>query len=302
MLCHVSLQSIFAYHNQKLNDTPQTSVLLHMKNKILVLVLFLMIGGCTTIEISESDAFDPHVTISADQFPIHSYTLHDLKIETEDNETLDAWFLEREGANKTIIYYGGNGFLMMKSRPLINAYADLPVHLLMIDYRGYGRSTGEPTVDGVKTDAKAAYQLAKNNLPVEPGPIYVHGHSMGSFLATYIADSVDVAGYILESPITDVDSWTKRLVPALLRPFVRFDIEDSIKAQNNIEPVKRIKEPLLIIGGEQDEITPFRMAEELHEKSPSREKSLVRIENGNHNDLPTFSAYKSSLIDFFGDN
>jgi fermentation-respiration switch protein FrsA (DUF1100 family) len=273
-----------------------------MKNKILASVLLLLIGGCTTIEISESDAFDPHVTISADQFPIHSYTLHDLNIETEDGETLDAWFLEREGAEKTVIYYGGNGFLMMKSRPLINAYADLPVHLLMIDYRGYGRSTGKPTVDGVKTDAKAAFHLAKNDLPVEPGPIYVHGHSMGSFLAAYIADSEDVAGYMLESPITEVDGWTKRLVPWLLRPFVSFDIAEPVKTQSNIEPVQRIDKPLLVIGGDQDEITPFRMAEELYEKSPSEEKSLVKIEDGNHNDLPTFSAYKSALIEYLGDD
>jgi len=272
-----------------------------MKNKILPSILFLLLCGCTTIEISESDAFDPHVTISADQFPIHSYTLHNMNIDTEDGETLDAWFLEREGADKTVIYYGGNGFLMMKSRPLINAYADVPAHLLMIDYRGYGRSTGEPTVDGVKKDVKAAYHLAKYDLPVEPGPIYVHGHSMGSFLAAYIADSEDVAGYILESPITDVDSWTKRLVPRLLRPFVRFDIEESIKAQNNIDPVQRIEEPLLIIGGKQDEITPFKMAEELHEKSSSREKYLVKIENGNHNDLPTFDTYKRALTEFLGD-
>ena len=273
-----------------------------MKNKILASVLFLLLGGCTTIEISESDAFDPHVTISADQFPIHSYTLHNLKIDTEDDETLDAWFLEQEGADKTVIYYGGNGFLMMKSRPLINAYADVPVHLLMIDYRGYGRSTGEPTVDGVKTDVKAAYNFAKTNLPVEPGPIYVHGHSMGSFLAAYIADSEDVAGYILESPITEVDGWTKRLVPWLLRPFVTFDIAEPVKTQNNIESVQRIDKPLLVIGGDQDEITPFRMAEELHEISSSGEKTLVRIEDGNHNDLPTFDTYKSALSEFFGDN
>ena len=275
---------------------------MHMKNKILASVLFLLLGGCTTIEISESDAFDPHVTISADQFPIHSYTLHDLKINTEDGETLDAWFLEREDADKTVIYYGGNGFLMMKSRPLINAYADVPVHLLMIDYRGYGRSSGEPTVDGVKTDVKAAYQMAKNDLPVEPGPIYVHGHSMGSFLAAYIADSENVAGYILESPITEVDGWTKKLVPWLLRPFVSFDIAEPVKTQNNIERVQRIDKPLLVIGGDQDEITPFQMAEELHEKSSSREKSLVKIESGNHNDLPTFSVYKNSLVEFFGSN
>ncbi len=271
-----------------------------MKNKLFTTILILLISGCTTIEISEPDVFDRHTTISPDQFPIHNFTLHNLEAETEDGETLDAWFLEKDGAKKTVIYYGGNGFLMMKSRPLIEAYADIQAHLLMIDYRGYGRSTGEPTVDGVKSDARAAYDLAKNHLPVEPGPVYVHGHSMGSFLAAYIADSGDVSGYILESPITDVDNWTKGIVPRLLRPFVRFDIADPVKAQNNIERVERIEKPLLIIGGDRDEVTPFKMAEELHKKSSSEKKFLVKIPNGNHNDLPTSDSYRNSLAEFLG--
>ena len=265
------------------------------------LFLLILLFGCTTIEISEPDVFDRHTTISTDQFPIHNFTLHNLEIETDDGETLDTWFLEQDGAKKTVIYYGGNGFLMMKSRPLIDAYSNIPVHLLMIDYRGYGRSSGEPTVDGIKRDAEAAYSFAKNHLPVQSGPIYVHGHSMGSFLATYIADSKEIAGYILESPISDVDSWTKQLVPRLLRPFVRFDIADPVKAQNNVDRVQRIDKPLLIIGGEQDEVTPFNMAEELYKKSSSRDKNLVKIKNGNHNNLPNSAEYRNSLIEFLED-
>lgn len=271
-----------------------------MRRSHYILLFLLLMAGCTTIEISEPEVFDRHTTISADQFPVHNYTLHDLEIETEDGETLNAWFLERDGAGKTVIYFGGNGFLMMKSRPLIDAYADLPVHLLMIDYRGYGRSSGTPTVDGVMSDANAAYKFAKNSLPVDPGPIYVHGHSMGSFLATYIADTGEVAGYILESPITDVDKWTRRLVPRLLRPFVRFDIAEPVKQQNNTNRVQRIDTPLLLIGGGRDEITPFRMAEELYKKSASTDKNLVKIERGTHNDLPNSAIYRSSLMEFFG--
>lgn len=273
-----------------------------MKIKYLSASIVILICGCTTIEISESDVFDNSATISKDQFPIHSYTHHSLKIETSDGESLDAWFLERSGADKTVIYYGGNGFLMMKSRPLIDAYADVPVHLLMIDYRGYGRSSGEPSVAGVKSDAEAAYEVAKNSLPVDPGPIYVHGHSMGSFLATHIMHTKDVEGYILESPVSDVESWTKGIVPLLLRPFVRFDIAEPVKNQNNVELVRQIDKPLLIIGGELDEVTPYEMAEELYEKSISTEKKLVRVENGNHNDLPKSGIYRESLKEFLRDN
>lgn len=254
--------------------------------------------GCTTIEISESDVFDRHSTISADQFPLHDYQLHEMEIVTGDGETLHSWFLERNGAYATVIYFGGNGFLMVKSRSLINTYSSLPVNLVLFDYRGYGRSTGTPDVAGIKTDARAVYEAVRNDFPADTGPLYLHGHSMGTFLAAYVADTHETAGYILESPITNVAQMTRQLVPWLLRPLIRFKIDQPVKDENNLTRVSNIEVPFLLIGGARDEITPFSMAEELYRESASAKKELVKIERGTHNDLPNFEIYRRVLADF----
>lgn len=269
--------------------------------KYALLVPFLAIwffASCTTVQITENDAFDAHRTIYPSLFEKAGIELHDISIDTEDGETLNAWFFEREDAVATVVYFGGNGFLMVKSNPLIEAYATVPVNLLLFDYRGYGQSTGNPTVAGVRKDAEAAVQFARN-LTGDDKKLYVHGHSIGSFLAARIADEQEIDGYILESPATDVDNMTRKRVPWIARLFIRFDIDDVLKEQNNLEKVSRIDIPLLIMGGSNDEITPFRMAEELYEASSSSDKKLIRITGGSHNDLPKSVEYRRALADYF---
>lgn len=269
-----------------------------MKNCFLFLLVLFVLPACTTIEISEGDAFDAHRTITPATFNISPFTLNEIEMETDDGETLNGWYLTQEEAKATVVYYGGNGFLMVKSRPLIQAYAGMDVNLLLFDYRGYGLSSGEPTVEGVKTDAKRAFEYAESRRNAGEKLMIVHGHSMGAFLSSHIAGENSVDGYIMESPVSEVKQWTKKLVPWILRPFVRFDIADEIAAQSNLENVSDVEFPLLIIGGNSDDVTPFSMAEEVYEASVSASKQLVEIEGGTHNDLPTFSKYRSELKSF----
>ena len=266
--------------------------------QILLFKAVLLITACSTIEIKESDVFDAHRTVTPDTFNFTEYTFHEQMLETDDGVKLNSWLLQNEEAVASVLYLGGNGFLMVKSRPLIEAYSKIPVNLLLVDYRGYGLSSGEPSVAGVMSDAKTAFQFLKELDTPASNRIFVHGHSMGSFLSTFIADTEEVEGYILESPISDVDGWTKSLVPRILRPFIRFDIDAAIQNQNNSERVANIKGPLLILGGTNDDITPFSMAEELYEKSSSIHKQLVKIENGNHNNLPVYPEYRETIVEF----
>ncbi|MFO7845342.1 MAG: alpha/beta hydrolase [Balneolaceae bacterium] len=270
--------------------------------KLYVFLILFITAGCTTIEINERDAFDNHKTVTPESFDISALTLYDRTIETEDNVSINAWFLLRDDAEATVLYFGGNGFLMVKSRPLIESYATIPVNLVLFDYRGYGLSGGDPSVEGIQTDAQRMFEAVQELAGERSTPLFIHGHSMGSFLSGYIADRENVAGYIFESPISEVNSWTRNLVPWLLRPFIRFDIDSSIASQNNLDRVSDIEHPLLIIGGSDDDITPFSMAEELLAASASDQKDLVKIEDGTHNDLPEFEQYRISLEDFLFQN
>lgn len=266
--------------------------------KSLFAVALFALSACTTIEITEHDAFDSHKTITPQHFNYPQYKFHEITLETVDGEQLNSWFLEHENATSTVVYFGGNGFLMVKAAPIIEAYSNIPVNLMMLDYRGYGLSSGEPTVNGVYIDANTAYEFVKNNSPAPTDKIFIHGHSMGSFLSAYITDKEEVDGYILESPITNVESWSRGLLPWILRPFIQFNIDYSIRSQSNLNHVANIDKPLLIIGGSDDEIAPFSMSQELEKQSGSSQKRLVEISGGTHNNLPRFMTYKMALEEF----
>lgn len=271
-----------------------------MKQSAFFIIIFLVIAsGCRTIQIQEADAFDAHRTITPATFNIQSFDFQELSIPTPDGETLNAWYLSKEDAESTVVYFGSNSSLMVKSRYLIQAYADMSVNLMMFDYRGYGLSTGDPTVEGLKTDARAIMNRLQEEFLSENENLIVHGHSTGTFLATLIAEEEDaVDAYILESPVTEVGRWTKSMLPWIARVFVRFDIDDQVASQNNSERVAAITLPLLIISGSADDVTSPAMAQELLEQSASAQKELLEITGGSHNNLPNYSQYKSALRQF----
>lgn len=269
--------------------------------RLSLLFTLLLLTSCSTIEISESDIFDAHRTVSVSDFDIPGYTLTETELETDDGETLNSWFLEHKDAQATVVYFGGNGFLLVKSRPLIEAYSKMNVNLKLFDYRGYGKSSGSPSVAGIKTDAEAAWRAASEHSSSNGLPLILHGHSMGTFLSAYIADEFEADAYILESPVTEVDQWTRRLVPWILRPFIRFDIADAIRNESNIKRVESTRLPLLIAGGTADEVTPFEMAETLYSKSASGDKRLIEVEGGTHNDLPLYSEYREGIKNFINE-
>jgi uncharacterized protein len=265
---------------------------------IIIIISLLLFSACSTIEINETDVFDAHRTITPESFNYDVYSFEEIRLETGDGEELNGWAMLHNDAKATVLYLGGNGFLMVKSKPVIEAYSNIPVNLVMFDYRGYGMSSGSPTVEGIRMDADTAMDFVKNKPELNGGPLIVHGHSMGSFLSAYLADTREIAGYILESPVTDVDDWTRTLVPWLVRRFVRFDIDPAVRSESNINRVQNIELPLLVMGGNSDEITPFEMAEKLYRKSVSENKTIVEMNGGTHNDLPTFPEYVTSINEF----
>ncbi|MCH8557452.1 MAG: alpha/beta hydrolase [Balneolia bacterium] len=267
-----------------------------LKWSLLPALFFLL--SCTTIDITEQDAFDNHRTVTPESFRSDVFTLTETEISTSDGETLNAWWFTRDDAEATVLYFGGNGFLLVKARPWIRHFEQVPVNVLMFDYRGYGLSSGSPSVDGLIDDSRSAFQFLTETQGISGESIVLHGHSMGSFMAGRLANETNAAGYILESPISNVRDWTRRLVPWLLRPFIRFSVDDAIGSQNNVTNVETTQIPLFIVTGGDDQVTPKVMAEKLYEASASPKKTLKIVRGGGHNDLPESQEYTRAYKEF----
>lgn len=270
-----------------------------MKTIIILAALLLSTASCTTIKIKESDLFDVKRTIQAEDLEQMSYQVDQVRINTSDNIELEAWFIDNPNTNKTVLYFGGNGFVIETSYHIITTILRQNVDLLVFNYRGYGDNSGAPSIEGIKSDALAAYDFLAEKKDINPVNILLHGHSMGTFLASYTANLRNSSALILESPVTDLEDWSETVLPWFLKPFLKFEADSALLRNSNLQQIKKLDIPILLITGKDDNITPPQMAEKLYHNSASQKKYLLIIENGGHNDLPEMEVYGRALNRFY---
>lgn len=260
--------------------------------------LALALAACTSIPLDEATILDPKQTVTPDDYPRDGLDLTSFYIPAADTSVqLNVWHVTQPGAAGTVLLFGGQGFHMVQSKRYLDALTALPLDVVLWDYRGYGRSGGEPSVDALRRDALTVYDTIVAERGVRPGRLIVHGHSLGTFLATQVADERTVAGVVLQNPATTVEAWTDHLVPWPLEPFLNFDIAPALQQGDNIARVRQLQAPLLIYGGTEDVITAPAMAEELFDEAASAQKQLELLPGG-HNDLWSADGYLAAYEAF----
>jgi pimeloyl-ACP methyl ester carboxylesterase len=255
--------------------------------RLLLLIAFssLFFVGCTALTINEEDVFYPKPSVTPETFDLEGVTLNSTFVPVADTVSVNAWALSTSEARGTVLFFGGNGFYLVQSRSYLRALTRPSVDAVLWDYRGYGRSEGTPGVEVFRQDALAMYDHVVEEMGVSPDRLLVWGHSLGSFLATHVADERPVAGVVLENPATTVDDWVGHLIPWYIRLFLGVDVDPALRDEDNLRRVREIDEPLLVVGGAEDEVTDAAMARQLHEAAPADHKDLVIVEDGTHNGL-----------------
>jgi len=215
--------------------------------------------------------------------------IHDGLIPEGDGVELGYRLYVHKADAPVILYFHGNGEIASDCDELAPEYHRAGASLLVVDYRGYGWSTGRPRLSTLLPDAeevlKAMPDVLKKGEISTDAELYVMGRSLGSACAIHAAYTAPerFTGLILESAFADVIPLLIRLgFPAQMLAQVSGDGPDPI---NNVGKMKAIHLPLLVIHGEQDNLIPFSNGQKLYETSPAALKYLVRISGAGHNDL-----------------
>jgi fermentation-respiration switch protein FrsA (DUF1100 family) len=158
------------------------------------------------------------------------------------------------------------------------ALHNLGLAVFLFDYRGYGRSHGRPTEDGLYQDGLAAYRYLTESLGVQPRQLVLFGRSLGAAVAGEVASKRAVAGVILESAFPSVK--------ALAREYLwGFPAHWLLAARFNLaERLEKVRSPVLIIHGDRDDVVPFVMGQEVYQAARSP-KAFYRVEGADHNNL-----------------
>ncbi len=201
--------------------------------------------------------------------------VEDVFFATSDGMRLHGWYSVAEGATRTILYFHGNAGNLAGRIDNIGFLRRLPVNVLAVDYRGYGKSQGRPSEPGVYRDAEAAYDYLVKERGVRPERIVVLGQSLGSAVAVDLASKRPVAGVILEAGFPSARRVAQEAtwIPGL-GYFLRSKFDSARK-------LKSIRVPVLVAHCREDPVIPFKLGEELF-AAANGPKTFIAYTGGCH--------------------
>ncbi len=219
-----------------------------------------------------------------------------VRLNTDDGETLHGWWIPApDTARGTLLFFHGNAGNISGRLESVQQFHRLGLNVLIVDYRGYGQSTGSPSEAGIYRDAETCWDYLRTQQGAEPQGIVLFGRSMGGGPATWLAAKHQPGAVILESVFTnvpDVGAHHYSFLPVRALATNQFD---------NLSRVADIEAPKLFIHSREDRVVPFALGRQVYEAA-SPPKQFLEIQGG-HNDgfLVSAEEYLRTIDEFLSD-
>ena len=208
----------------------------------------------------------------------------DMLIEVEEDVVIGARFHVAGEDAPTILFFHGNGEIVADYNDFGPLYTKMGINFLPADYRGYGRSSGRPTITAMMRDAHLIFDYALKWLKERryTGPLIVMGRSLGSASALELSAnySDDIDGLIIESGF----AYARPLLMLLGIDMKAMGIREEDGFRNR-DKIAGFSKPTLIIHGEYDQLLPLSEGKALFEASTAVDKRLLVIKGATHNDI-----------------
>jgi hypothetical protein len=193
----------------------------------------------------------------------------------------------------TVLLFHGNGEVVSDYDPQASSYAAVGAGLAVVDFRGYGQSTGTPTLRSALADAP---RVADALVRAGAGALVGMGRSLGSACAAELIQAPPAAfrGFIWESGAADLAGLVRRRGLAVPDPLPEADLE-------RFDPLRKLARgrlPMLFLHGEKDTLILPREADAAHAASGAAQKTLVRVPGRGHNDVSLSLRYWEAIRDF----
>ena len=208
----------------------------------------------------------------------------DIMIPVEGDIQIGARFHGSEKSACNILFFHGNGEIVADYDEFGQIMNQFGINFLAVDYRGYGRSTGDPTVTAMMRDSHVIFDYVIQWLKNEAylGPLVLMGRSLGSASVLELAFHYthQIEGLIVESGF----AYAGPLLQLLGINTTAIGFEEG-QGFRNVDKIASFEKPTLIIHAERDHIIPFSDGQTLFDACGASQKSLLKIRDANHNDI-----------------
>lgn len=216
----------------------------------------------------------------------------DVYMETSDQLLLHGWFIPHPESKGTVLICHGNAGNISHRGDTLAIFHRMGLNVLIFDYRGYGRSEGTPSEEGIYNDARAAWKYLTGVKGIKSSNITLFGRSLGGVVAARLAREVQPNALIMESAFSSARDVAKEVFPLISRlVYLRYKFDAA-------EYLKEVDAPLLVLHSEEDEIIPYHLGQRLFAagKKPKYFKKLT----GDHNNgfLMSQPDYENALNEF----
>lgn len=207
------------------------------------------------------------------------------------SDTLNGlWFRTDSEKRGLILYFHGNRGNLQRWGRYAQELTRFRFDVLVIDYRGYGKSTGKPSENAMYSDARAVYEWVrlKNGGP----PLVIYGRSLGSAVASNLAVEVNPPLLILETPFDEI----RGAIPPYWDPLT--SLLPLKYTFSNAEHLRLVHSRVVIFHGTNDRIVPLSSALRLKEWTAPND--FVILEGGSHRNLSSIPGYREKLESLLG--
>jgi hypothetical protein len=202
--------------------------------------------------------------------------LDEVWFQSGDGTKLFGWYVESAATSAVVLWCHGNAGNIINRLENLRELYRIGLSVFIFDYRGYGRSQGKPSEEGLYQDALGAHDYLTRTRMIRPERIVIFGRSLGATVAAEVASHKPAAGLILESPFPSIEAVAKFHYGGLPVHWL-IGAEFAL-----IDRLPQLSLPKLIIHGDQDDIIPLELGRQVFEAAKPP-KSFYVIEGAGHN-------------------
>ena len=254
---------------------------------LIVFVVYLSIS-IVLYFLQDYLMFKPEKLPEDFQFYYENQETEEYNVETRDGATLNGLRFKAKNPRGIVFYLKGNSKSIKGWGKFAVDFTRLGYDVLMVDYRGFGKSTGRRTQKAIKRDMQVIYNKLKEK--VEERYIILYGRSLGSGFAAKLASMNNPRMLILDAPYYSLSKVAKKFIPFMpLSILIKFPMP-------TYKWLKYVNCPIHIIHGTDDRLIPYKTSVKLSKIKPGT-TTLHTVIGGGHKNLNSFESYHKMLHD-----